>query len=75
MIAPSVLSADFGHLERDMEMVNRSSADWFHLYGGEVDVRREFVPAETLRQWDEAPVEDVTPWSGLATALGRGRQR
>ncbi len=51
------------------------SADWFHLYGGEVDVRREFVPAETLRQWDEAPVEDVTPWSGLATALGRGRQR
>ena len=31
MIAPSVLSADFGHLERDMEMVNRSSADWFHL--------------------------------------------
>ena len=31
MIAPSVLSADFGHLERDMEMVNRSNADWFHL--------------------------------------------
>ena len=31
MIAPSVLSADFGHLERDMEMINRSRADWFHL--------------------------------------------
>ena len=30
MIAPSLLSADFLNLERDIEMVNRSEADWFH---------------------------------------------
>jgi ribulose-phosphate 3-epimerase len=30
-IAPSLLSADFLHLERDIEMVNRSEADWFHI--------------------------------------------
>lgn len=31
IIAPSILSADFGNLDRDVEMVNRSEADWFHL--------------------------------------------
>lgn len=46
------------------------SADWFRLYGGEVDVRREFVPADVLRLWDEAPVEDVAPWSNICHALG-----
>jgi ribulose-phosphate 3-epimerase len=30
-IAPSVLSADFAHLGRDLEMINRSEADWFHI--------------------------------------------
>ena len=30
LIAPSLLSADFLNLERDVEMVNRSEADWFH---------------------------------------------
>ena len=30
-IAPSVLSADFGHLERDLQMINRSEADWLHI--------------------------------------------
>ena len=29
-ISPSLLSADFGNLTRDIEMVNRSQADWFH---------------------------------------------
>lgn len=29
-IAPSVLSADFGNLERDIKMLNASSADWIH---------------------------------------------
>ena len=28
MLAPSLLSADFGNLARDIEIVNRSSADW-----------------------------------------------
>jgi ribulose-phosphate 3-epimerase len=31
LIAPSLLSADFLNLERDIEMVNASKADWFHL--------------------------------------------
>ena len=30
-IAPSVLSADFGNLQRDIEMINKSEADWFHV--------------------------------------------
>lgn len=31
LIAPSVLSADFGNLQRDIEMINQSAADWFHV--------------------------------------------
>ena len=31
IIAPSILAADFGNLQRDIEMVNQSEADWFHL--------------------------------------------
>jgi ribulose-phosphate 3-epimerase len=31
LIAPSVLSADFGNLQRDIEMINNSDADWFHI--------------------------------------------
>jgi len=30
-IAPSILAADFGNLQRDCEMVNNSEADWFHI--------------------------------------------
>ena len=31
VIAPSILSADFANLQRDVEMINKSEADWFHL--------------------------------------------
>ena len=31
LIAPSILAADFGNLQRDVEMVNKSEADWFHI--------------------------------------------
>ncbi|MFF5383937.1 ribulose-phosphate 3-epimerase [Pedobacter suwonensis] len=31
IIAPSILSADFGNLQRDIEMINQSDADWFHV--------------------------------------------
>ncbi|GAB2766505.1 ribulose-phosphate 3-epimerase [Salinimicrobium soli] len=31
LIAPSVLAADFGNLQRDIEMINNSDADWFHI--------------------------------------------
>ena len=30
-IAPSILAADFGNLQRDCEMINQSTADWFHI--------------------------------------------
>ncbi|MFT6796477.1 MAG: ribulose-phosphate 3-epimerase [Maribacter sp.] len=30
-IAPSLLAADFGNLQRDVEMVNKSEADWHHI--------------------------------------------
>ena len=30
-IAPSILAADFGNLQRDCEMINNSQADWFHI--------------------------------------------
>lgn len=30
-IAPSLLAADFGNLQRDVEMVNHSAADWHHI--------------------------------------------
>jgi ribulose-phosphate 3-epimerase len=31
LIAPSILSADFANLQRDIEMINKSEADWFHV--------------------------------------------
>ncbi|WP_424494937.1 ribulose-phosphate 3-epimerase [Salinimicrobium sp. GXAS 041] len=31
LIAPSILAADFGNLQRDVEMINHSEADWFHI--------------------------------------------
>jgi ribulose-phosphate 3-epimerase len=31
LLAPSVLSADFANLQRDVEMINNSEADWFHI--------------------------------------------
>lgn len=31
IIAPSILSADFGHLAKDIEMINRSEAEWVHI--------------------------------------------
>ena len=30
-IAPSILSADFGHLANDIHMINESDADWLHI--------------------------------------------
>lgn len=31
LIAPSILAADFGNLQRDIEMINNSEADWIHV--------------------------------------------
>ena len=46
-----------------------ASAEWFRTYGGEVVVRREFVPADVLDLWDNAPVEEVDPWSVAGCAM------
>ena len=31
LVSPSLLSADFGRLDRDIDLINRSKADWLHL--------------------------------------------
>lgn len=31
IVAPSILAADFGNLQRDINMVNESQADWIHV--------------------------------------------
>ena len=31
LIAPSLLSADFANLQKDISMINQSEADWFHI--------------------------------------------
>lgn len=31
MVAPSILSADFANLQQDIDKINASSADWFHI--------------------------------------------
>lgn len=31
LISPSVLSCDFANIQRDVEMINNSTADWFHV--------------------------------------------
>ena len=31
IVAPSMLSADFANIQRDVEMINNSKADWFHI--------------------------------------------
>lgn len=31
IVSPSLLAANFGNLERDIDMINRSNADWLHL--------------------------------------------
>jgi ribulose-phosphate 3-epimerase len=31
LVAPSILASDFGNLQRDVEMLNRSEADWIHI--------------------------------------------
>lgn len=45
-----------------------ASAEWYRTYGGEVVVRREFVPAELLAVVDSGEVTEVEPWSTLACA-------
>lgn len=61
IIAPSILAADFANLQRDVEMINRSDADWFHI-----DIMDgEFVPnisfgfpvLEAIRRHAQKPLD------------------
>ena len=31
LVAPSILAADFNNLEKEIDLINKSQADWFHL--------------------------------------------
>ena len=31
LVAPSILAADFANLQRDVELINKSEGDWFHV--------------------------------------------
>jgi ribulose-phosphate 3-epimerase len=61
LIAPSILSADFGKLKEEIDMINQSEADWFH-----VDVMDgHFVPnisfgfpvMQTLKKFAQKPLD------------------
>ena len=61
IIAPSILAADFANLQRDVEMINHSEADWFHI-----DIMDgEFVPnisfgfpvLEAIRRHAQKPLD------------------
>lgn len=61
ILAPSILAADFANLQRDVEMINHSEADWFHI-----DIMDgEFVPnisfgfpvLEAIRRHAQKPLD------------------
>ena len=60
-IAPSILAADFGNLSQECKLIDKSSADWFHL-----DIMDgDFVPnisfgmpiVKTIRKMTKKPLD------------------
>ena len=50
------------------------SADRFRIYGGESDVRRQYVPKDLLKVWDEGADVQIDLCEPLGHPLG-GRNR
>ncbi len=61
LLAPSILAADFGNLERDFKMVNQSQADWFHfdVMDGTFapNISFGFPILEALKKVSEKPID------------------
>ena len=79
LIAPSILAADFGNLQRDVEMVNSSAADWFHIDimdGVFVPINKHGTQAsENVRRINEIFQSDLQVMSfpaGLVSRRKRG---
>ena len=67
IIAPSILAGDFANIQSEVEMLNRSEADWIH-----VDVMDgEFVPIHPTRSiaWMKKPHIPVEFRKRLAVGL------
>lgn len=45
------------------------SADWFRLYGGEIDIARKYLSSQLLDIWDNGVDIEVMPWSNMGRAL------